>query len=401
MGGLSQTPARELLHCLAFRPDGKQLAAGFDDIVLFDTVTGQETRTLKSHTRDVKAIAYSPDGNRLASLSDDLTLRIWNVTTGEELCSLGSEPYGSQIRSYELTTSAVSMVDQDMIQFAGAATGKGSVRLWQFPVRQESQTLFCPQVSGRKVQFSPGGDMLAADTQGTQIKLWDAKSGRELGTLSGHTADIACMEFSPNGKILASAGEDGRVILWDAEKKSELRSLTGHQGTVDCLVFSQDGALLASGSSDRTVKLWEVATGREVQSFRDCPDEVRCLAFSADGSQLAAGSLRVIKIWNTRTNQLSLTLGKGLPTGNSGDPLWELNQSKPAPPDPGTHQTWIGRMAFSSDAERLHSEDYQRKQLVWDLRSGKSLRDEKWPDELSNQDAWRFGNGGLCPQVTT
>lgn|GEM_PF-6632190 len=65
--------------CLAFSPDGKVLAAGsnYNYIVLFDTSTWKELKTLKGHNKEVNSISFSPDGKTLASGSSDGTIRFW------------------------------------------------------------------------------------------------------------------------------------------------------------------------------------------------------------------------------------------------------------------------------------------------------------------------------------
>ena len=49
---------------------------------------GQEERTLAGHEASVQAVAIAFDGTRAVSASEDRTLKVWNLTTGQELASI-------------------------------------------------------------------------------------------------------------------------------------------------------------------------------------------------------------------------------------------------------------------------------------------------------------------------
>jgi len=80
LGGVSVTS-------VAFSPDGQVIATGRDDlrVKLWDVSTGQEVRTLRGHTSRITDVAFSPDGKLLASTSNERVMRLWNVETGQEI----------------------------------------------------------------------------------------------------------------------------------------------------------------------------------------------------------------------------------------------------------------------------------------------------------------------------
>jgi WD40 repeat protein len=67
---------------VAFSPDGRLLAAGGWDHIVFvwDTVAGKQVARLEGHKGNVESLAFSPDGRRLASGSEDTTALVWDVT---------------------------------------------------------------------------------------------------------------------------------------------------------------------------------------------------------------------------------------------------------------------------------------------------------------------------------
>ncbi|HTU93815.1 MAG TPA: WD40 repeat domain-containing protein [Gemmataceae bacterium] len=67
---------------VAFSPDGRLLAAGGYDSIVFvwDMIAGKQMARLEGHQGSVNSLAFSPDGRRLASGSQDTTALFWDVS---------------------------------------------------------------------------------------------------------------------------------------------------------------------------------------------------------------------------------------------------------------------------------------------------------------------------------
>ena len=174
---------RDLVHALAFSPDGKTLATASGDhtAMLWDATTGRKTRTLREHTGPVWAVAFSPDGKTLATEASDRLLKLWDVTTGQDHTSLDIEDENDKARAPVL----------------------------------------------RALTFSPDGKTLARFRPNSDTaELRDVATGKRWAMLSGgvHNRGVA-LAFSPDGKwvggIAGSGDSPTTAYMWSVPKLLE------------------------------------------------------------------------------------------------------------------------------------------------------------------------------------
>ena len=181
----------EVRPSVAFSPDGRTLAsAGYVirvdsdgrglpeanyeyPILLWDTATGEHTKSFKGHTYGTTSVAFSPDGGTLASGGRDGVIRLWDVATGTQINTLQQ----TKIRRYH--NEIISVVFSP----DGGTLASGGVDVW-----------------------SVGGGV---------VRLWNVTTGTQRQVLRGHTTRVTSVAFSRDGSTLASGSWDGTVLLWD------------------------------------------------------------------------------------------------------------------------------------------------------------------------------------------
>ncbi len=323
------------LSSVAFSPDGRYLANNaihrdYDNdnsIKVWEIETELLTATMQSgHTGWPANLAFSPSGLTLASASYtfDGSVRLWDITTGEQRQVL--HPFWAM-----MTEVAFSLDGQILFTGGEAACGECSIsRVWLWNATTGTLwntlegDLFHPS---SRIAVSPNGQWMAATLYDSQsVTIWDVQTALTLTeeeqqiqaqhSIGGENLYINKLIFSPDSVLLAASSSD-LIYLWDAETGDIQHTLTNGALIWD-IVFSPDGHYLAAGSGkiglggrveavsggENVIRIWDVETGEEVAVLEHAASGVR-LAFHPDGSVLASISpADKLYLWDTETYEL-------------------------------------------------------------------------------------------------
>jgi mono/diheme cytochrome c family protein len=192
----------DMALCVAFNPDGTQLAAGSADrtIRLFDVKSGRQAHVMRNHADWVQSVAYSPDGAHVLSSSRDRTVRISSAATGE----LESTYTGHETAVY----TAIFSHDGDTV-LSLAQNSPLDYWKWTTTEKKPKQTT----VAGRPEHLAwvAGGLALAGEDGLLRIETTD---NEPLFTLYGQPDAISALAAGSSPDQIATGSYDGTVCLW-------------------------------------------------------------------------------------------------------------------------------------------------------------------------------------------
>lgn len=258
--------------------DGRFVATGGWDKVarVWEARTGKLLSATGAHPERIIRIALSPDGQLLATLAaSSKTIDIWDSATGRKVRTIsGPEERYNSIALGPKGRLLLASVDDE------------TVRLYDVTTGEERKSFKSPSthVSGPIVAMGPKGKLAAAGFLRGEIRLWDIETGTLLHSVKD-TRVVTHLAFHPEARLLATATSAGYVRVYDVASGSVRHRLQPHKGDVWAVAFSPDGKTLVSGGRDATLQFLDVETGKPHDRVKTL-DWVRAIQFAPDGRSI-------------------------------------------------------------------------------------------------------------------
>lgn len=276
-------------------------------LAVWATPTGASTnpdlvKTIQGQKADIiNGVACSPDGKKIASAGDDGIIKVWDVTSGKVLLTLGKDLQGADAVAFS--------PDGQMLAAAVNAGGRrgNAVQIWDLANGQLVQDMREHTQQINDLAFSPDGNRLASVGNDNSLRIWNVKYGTLETTQKETKNNLLALAYSPDGKrIVATENWDGKIQMWDAVNVRLIRSIQGHADWVLCVAYSPDGKEFVTGSRDGSVYAWDAESGARLRVLRDPElDPVNSVVYSPDGRYvMAATQSRHILSWQKSGGKL-------------------------------------------------------------------------------------------------
>ena len=235
------------ITAFAYSPDGTLIAATRDDfsVTLFDPASNMDAQTWSAHSGLINTLAFSPDGKQLVTAGNDYKVLVWNVSNPSSPISINMDiPVGIQSAAFNSNGTRLAIGLQN-----------GTVKVWDLTAGEEITVLRGHSDSIRSVAFSSDDQLLATASLDGTARIWDTKNSSEKFILEGHTNTVTSVAFDPDGNRLATASRDGTAKLWNVNTGRELLTIPGDGSGINNLDFSPDGTRLVT-SSEREARVY-------------------------------------------------------------------------------------------------------------------------------------------------
>jgi serine/threonine protein kinase/WD40 repeat protein len=336
-------------------------------IVWWDLDRGQEFRRFVGHSDVVTSLAITKDGQRLLSAGRDLTVRLWDVESGNELLPR-QQGHASKVTALAFAPDSKSLM---------SGSWDCSIRVWDLTgaAPKERQVLRTPEQAAGSLAFSTDGKKLGmahlADAD-HPVRVWDLSRAEPLEwARTDKRARFKQVMFLPDGNRLAAAF--GSLALYDlTAPELKLNRQLDVDKIAGPLAVSPDGkhlgCLREGGDGPYLVDLTAPAALKPVRlPYQHAGRGLISLAFSRDNRWLAgAAEDGFVHFWDLSTpdrEEANAAKVRIVPA----------NQEGPAP----------AALAFSPDGKTLIWKDRGRL-MLWDWAAKRKLKEWRLPgtDEI-------------------
>jgi WD40 repeat protein len=217
-------------HICVIASSPKWLVAGTTNglVISWDVATGKEMAAYAGHTGEVARLSISPDGTRLISTGHDSILQLCTLPELKPLLAtnLGNNPAAIAWAGDQ----CVAVASDNVIRIYAGLDTNGLALLKELKASPTSLTSVHGATTSNKTS------LISGNASGT-VRIWHVEKGEVIRELK-HGTFVTAVAISGDGKRLVSAGTNS-ARLWNIEDGKEIAELKGDRYAQEALAAAE------------------------------------------------------------------------------------------------------------------------------------------------------------------
>jgi NACHT domain- and WD repeat-containing protein len=368
-----------------------------ENLELWDMKTLQPVKTIKFYG-DPKNIAFTPDLKKIVSVKYSKIL-IYNLDSfkKEFLDTTRDNINIGPIFCFDITADG---------KIAVTASGDRSIRIWDLTTGNNIKIIEYDSEKLHKLSLTPDGKKAITSSIDGKVFIWDLETGSNSRTINGHRKPIYDVQVSPDGKKAISGSSDKTVRIWDLNNGNNIKTFENNSHSVKNVIITPNGKLGIGACNYSDVCAWDLKTNFNEtckKRFVGHSEPVGAIAVTPDGSRLITGSRynneNKIYVWDLETEEIKKILNGSIrwldelivtPDGKNvigrtelGDVyIWDL-QTGDCIKTPKFFGT-INKMIMTPDGGKIILGNFNGDIFLWDFKIEENLKFKAHTDTITS-----------------
>jgi len=263
--------------------------------------TGERIGTYNGHNGAVWSLDVNDSTSILVSGSADMSVKLWDVETGKELCHI---PHKAPVRWVEFAEG-----DRQFLTLTDQVMGHAASILIYTMASEQARTagtpteiMVPPGIRLTQAMWGPLNTTIVTAADDGVIRVYDTETRKLIHEIKDHVKAVNRMTFDQQHILFITASKDGTARLYDTKTYKLLKTYdTGRPVNAASMSPLKDHVIVGGGQSAESVTTTRVDSSQfKVRFFHKIYAEelgsvpghfgpVNTLSFSPDGRSFASG----------------------------------------------------------------------------------------------------------------